>query len=129
MQTARRDGLEAEINVIPMIDVLLVLLVIFMLIPKDRSFFRVYVPPPEPRRSLPNATPQIVLELRPDGSYAINGMVVPAHQLEARLAGVYTGRAAKLLFIRAAKSRRYREVIHAADVARGAGVEVIAYMP
>ena len=128
MQTGPRGGLEAEINVIPMIDVLLVMLVIFMLIPRQRTLYEVNVPPPESRRPL-HAGPQIVLEVAADGSYKINGAPVAGRELEARLAAVYRDRPVKLLFIRAAKERPYRDVIYVADVARRAGVQVIGYAP
>ena len=128
MQVGLRRGLEADINVIPMIDVLLVMLVIFMLIPRTRTLYEVNVPPTESGRR-PHVAPQIVLEVRADGSYAINGASVTGRDLEARLAGLYRDRPSKLLFIRAAKERTYREVIHAADVARRAGVQVIGYAP
>ena len=120
-------GLTAEINVTPMIDVLLVLLVIFMLIPQKRTLFPVNVPPERgPTRKQP---PQIVLELGADRSYAINGLRTPKEELGQQLAQIYAGRPQKLLFIRATPGWRYGEVIEAVDIARGAGVQVIGYLP
>jgi len=120
-------GLTADINVTPMIDVLLVLLVIFMLMPQKRSLFPVNVPPERgPRGRHP---PQIVLELGGDRSYAINGLRTGKEQLGQRLKEIYGGRPLKVLFIRTAPGWRYGEVIEAADIARGAGVQVIGYVP
>ena len=130
MKAHTSDGFDAEINVTPMIDVLLVLLVIFMLAQTGRYAFDVNVPPPresDPRS--PTAPPPIVLELPAGGGYALNGRAVVAGELPSLLEEVYRERRAAVLFIRAAAARPYRDVIEAADVARGAGVQVIGYMP
>ncbi len=120
-------GLAAEINVTPMIDVLLVLLVIFMLIPRTRALVPVNVPPG--RSPSGRHLPQIVLELRADRSYAINGFRTVKEELGRRLAQIFAARPQKVLFIRAEPGWRYGEVIEAADIARGAGVQVIGYVP
>ncbi|MGH7700995.1 MAG: ExbD/TolR family protein [Gemmatimonadales bacterium] len=124
-------GLNADINITPMIDVLLVLLIIFMITqPLSRRAFIAQVPPEQrqqPRQQERND--QIVLELRPDGSYAINNQPYALAQLPAALLQIYEARPAKLLFIKAAPNRKYAEVVHAMDVARGAGVQVIGFTP
>ena len=120
-------GLAADINVTPMIDVLLVLLVIFMMVPRARPVLDLNVPPD--RSPSGNPLPQIVLELRADRSYAINGTPIAKQDLGRRLKAIYAARPFKLLFIRTAPGWRYGEVIEAADTARGAGVEVIGYVP
>jgi biopolymer transport protein TolR len=127
MQIGTHGGAEREINVTPMIDVLLVLLVIFMLAQQFRRMVPVNVPPPATRAA--GATPQIVLELRSDRSYAINGSVVDKTRLGERLAAAFADRPFKLLYVRTAAGWRYGEVIEAADIARGAGVQVLGYMP
>jgi len=124
---APEPGLTAEINVTPMIDVLLVLLVIFMLAPRTRTLVPVNVPPQ--RGPSGRGVPQIVLELRVDRSYAINGATTVKEELGRKLAQIYAGRPQKILFIRAEPGWRYGEVIEAADIARGAGVQVIGYVP
>ena len=120
-------GLAAEINVTPMIDVLLVLLVIFMLVPRKRGVFDVNIPPD--RGVSGTHLPQIVLELRADRSYAINGATIDKEELKQRLAEIYAERPLKLLFVRTEPGWRYGEVIEAADIGRGAGVQVIGYVP
>ena len=125
-------GLSADINVTPMIDVLLVLLIIFMItLPLSRRRFEVQVPPEQKQqpRQKQQSSDQIVLELRPDGSYAINTQPVPFEQLEAKFHELYDQRPAKLLFIKAAPNRKYGEVMRAMDLARGAGVQVIGFTP
>jgi len=125
-------GLSADINVTPMIDVLLVLLIIFMItLPLSRREFDVQVPAEQKQqpRQKQQSSDQIVLELRPDGSYAINTQTVPVDQLDAKFHELYDQRPAKLLFIKAAPNRKYGEIVRAMDVARGAGVQVIGFTP
>jgi len=115
-----------------MIDVLLVLLIIFMItLPLSRREFDAQVPPeqkPQPKQKQTKSD-QIVLELKADGSYAINTQPVPVEQLDAKLHEYYDQRPVKLMFIKAAPTRKYGDIVHAMDVARGAGVQVIAFTP
>jgi len=112
----------SEINVTPMIDVLLVLLIIFMITqPLSRMAMDVQVPPPDTPQTNQQPSFQIVLELRDDGSYAINTQVYPKDQLDAQLHAIYDARPAKLMFVKAGPNRIYQDVIEAMDIARGAG--------
>jgi biopolymer transport protein ExbD len=105
-----------------------VLLIIFMLSQTQaRKTMPVSLPNSAQGRGTP--TPEIVLELLADGGYALNGAAVAADALPGRLATVYAGRRRGVLFMRAAPTRRYQEVIEAADIARGAGVGVISLAP
>lgn len=126
-------GFNAEPNVVPMIDIMLVLLIIFMMqIPLSRKAMDVQVPPPAPppqQQDQVQQSNQIVLELREDGSYAINAQPVAQAELDARLHEIYDNRPAKLMFLKSAGNRKYQEVIEAMDLARGAGVQVIGFTP
>ena len=122
-------ALNSDINVTPMIDVLLVLLVVFMISVQFRSLLPVNVPPPADQAKPGPTTPQVVLELKEDGSYAINGTVTASETLPARLRELVAGGKRNLIFVRAAPRRPYRDVVHAVDLAKGAGFEIVGYMP
>lgn len=117
-----------DMNVTPFIDVLLVLLVIFMMLNLiGRTTVRAQVPPPAAGPAAPVV--QLVLELPASGAYTLNGQPIPGEQLESQLRAVFADRSPSLLFVTAAPTRRYQEVIRAMDIARGAGVQVVALMP
>jgi len=120
-----------DINVTPMIDVLLVLLIIFMITqPLSRMTLRVQVPPPpQPSATPPAQSNQIVLEMPDNGAFLINGQPVPKNQLDAQLHAIYDPRPAKLLFVKPGQNRVFQDVIEAMDVARGAGVQVLGFTP
>jgi biopolymer transport protein ExbD len=126
------NHLSNEINVTPMIDVLLVLLVIFMMIvPSARKAVDVQVPDPTPSVAPANAqSNQIVLEVFPNGQYSINTEKVSgAQNLARRLKEIYEPRPEKIIFVKGDAKIKYGEVIHAMDLARGAGVKVIGVPP
>ena len=128
--TGMGEGLSSEINVVPLIDVLLVLLIIFMITqPLSRKAFDVQVPPEQQTKSKQQPSAQIVLELTPDGGFTINKQPYTVSQLDAAFHQVYDTRPAKLLFIKAAPNRKYRDVMEAMDIAHGAGVQVIGFTP
>jgi biopolymer transport protein TolR len=130
MTTGSSAGVQSDINVTPMIDVLLVLLIIFMITqPLARKAIDIQVPPPNSTTASTSASNQIVLELDGSGGYAINSQPVPKDQLDAQIHAVFDNRPAKLLFIKAAPNRVYQDVIDAMDVARGAGVQIIGFTP
>ena len=122
-------NISAEPNVIPMIDIMLVLLIIFMISqPLTRMAIDVQVPPPVTNPATGPST-QIVLEIAQDGSYNINGQPVPKEQLDTQIHAIFDTRPSKLLFMKPAPNRLYQEVIEAMDVARGAGIQVIGLTP
>ena len=118
-------ALNNEINVTPMIDVLLVLLIIFMAaIPSMRKSIDVQLPDPRPSPPTPGA-PSIVLEIAANGAYAINQQPVAHDALAARIHAIYDARPEKILFVKGDGHVRYGDVVHAMDVARGAGVRIL----
>ena len=124
-------GLTNDINVTPMIDVLLVLLIIFMVIvPMARKTIDIQLPDPTPQPVPPGPPPQnIVLTVMQGGKFKVNAEEQPRENLGKRLKEIYDPRPDKLIFVKGDSLATYQDVIFAMDVARGAGVKVIGHMP
>ena len=122
-------GLTNDINVTPMIDVLLVLLIIFMVIvPMARKTIDIQLPDPTPQPPGP-PPPNIVLQVLQGGKFKVNAEEQPRANLAKRLKEIYDPRPDKLIFVKGDSLATYQDVIFAMDVARGAGVKVIGHMP
>jgi biopolymer transport protein ExbD len=131
MNSGANSQLTNEPNMTPMIDVLLVLLIIFMMIvPASRKTVDLQLPDPNPSTQPPGApSQQIVLEVLPNGQFAINKEAVGRDRLFGRLKQIYDPRPDKIIFVKGDPNVLYQDVIYAMDVARGAGVKVIGVPP
>lgn len=125
------SSLNNEPNVVPMIDIMLVLLIIFMIMqPLMRKAVDLQLPEPTPTVATSNtASNQIVLEVLEDGSFAVNREPLTKENLAKRLTEIYEGRPDKIMFVKGDPKVKYQDVIFAMDQARGAGVKVIGIPP
>ncbi len=124
-------GLENDINVTPMIDVLLVLLIIFMAaLPTMRKAIDVQLPDPNPTVQPANAkSDQIILSVNPGGKFLINTEEQTKATLGPRLKELYTGRPDKVIFVKGSPDVKYGDIIEAMDIVRGSGVLIIGVPP
>ena len=119
-----RSAMNFEPNVTPFLDVLLVLLIIFMYLSlNQQKVITAQLPDPTPSQA--STTSSIVLEVRPNATYAINTSVVDGSQLGPRLRSIFDGRPEKTIIVRAVPGVRYQEVVTAMDIAKGAGIVAI----
>ena len=120
---------QAAINITPMIDVLLVLLIIFMAIAPDRpTGLSATVPQnPQDRARLAPENP-VVLEIAGDGSYRLNSQEVPQWLLHDRLISVFERRGEHVLFVKAADNVEYSAVAAVIDTAHGVKIDRVALM-
>ena len=126
-----RGGFTASINMTPMIDVLLVLLIIFMVVQASlQQGISVHVPAPATDEPVgPPQKDNLVLEVNPGGRYALNQQPLDGARLTEELRAVFADRPRKVLYVRASEQLSYGEVIHAFDASRAAGVDIIGLMP
>ncbi len=131
-QAAGSEGTMKDINVTPVIDVMLVLLIIFMVVtPLTQAGHDVELPESADDLQLdqepdPN---QLVLNIDADGQVTINMHPVSWDELPLSIRDIFETRADKTIFLRAAPSLKYGEVVAVLDVARGNGVVRVGIVP
>lgn len=116
-------GIVAEMNVVPLIDVLLVLLIIFMMIPHTRGLDALVPQQSDSTDALPPAAP-VVIQVLEDGSLKINQEQTTWVGITARLEEIFKARADRVAFIRGDKLVEFSQVAKVIDILRGLGLSV-----
>lgn len=123
-------GMTSEINVTPMIDVLLVLLIIFMVIVPAISRGEAAAVPQPARND--GGVEAIVLEVLKDGGNAvkfrINEQAVARGDLQARLSAIYANRAQRVLFLKGDDTVSFTQMAEVIDIGHSAGINQIGLM-
>lgn len=134
MTTGGGGGAMGDINVTPMIDILLVLLIIFMVIvpvtPKGLDAL-VPQPPKNPQQTQPNDRTIVVQVFGKAGSpltYKINETPVDHRDLKGRLTDIYANRAERVMFVRGDDDVNFAAIADVIDIAHDANVDHIGIM-
>ena len=127
MQVGGGGSLRSDINVTPLVDVVLVLLIIFMVItPVVQMGYLVRVPPKAPANLPPSAVQdQIILRLMPENRILINKDEVPPDQFAQRIRDIIHGNTSKMVFFSGSRDVDYETTMRFLDMARTAGCKNI----
>ena len=131
MAVGGTKGPKSDINMTPMIDVLLVLIIIFMVItPLTPKGLEALVPQPPPPGQVANASDlrTVVITIDSDHRIAINSDPTTEALLGGRLEDIFKTRAERVVFVKGAPDIEFRWVALAIDIAHGAGIDKVGLM-
>jgi biopolymer transport protein TolR len=125
---AGQTSVKSQPNVVPMIDIMLVLLIIFMIVtPLIAAGFKATLPKGKNLDPRPEGDNEIVLGIDQSGNYFLNGRPLPSGTLEDQLRSIFSSRTEdKILYFKADNQLKYAKVQEAVETARKAGVRVMA---
>ena len=124
-------GPKADINMTPMIDVLLVLIIIFMVItPLTPKGLEALVPQPAPPNQQQNDADQrtVVVSVAKDKSMMINTEPTDENKLGPRLEEIFKTRAERLIFVKGDPDLEFQDVAKVIDIAKGVGIDKVGLM-
>jgi biopolymer transport protein ExbD len=129
MSVSGKRGIVSEMNVVPLIDILLVLLVIFMMIPRDTMGLDALIPrqstqPPD--KSVIDEV--VVIQVFADGSLRINQEPVTFDRLGARIEEIFKQRASRVAFIRGDQPVDFGVVANVIDVMHTSGIASVGLL-
>ena len=128
MQVGGTKGVKKEPNIVPFIDILLVLLIIFMVItPLVPKGLDALVPQPNPNKDQQQEPDvrTVVVSIDSVGNLMINQDPVTKDQLGTRLYDIFKTRAERVMFVKGDPEILFQEVVDVIDIAKGAGVDKI----
>jgi biopolymer transport protein TolR len=119
-----RGGINSEINVTPLVDVMLVLLIIMMIIaPLLQKGVNVRLPTATNSADKPETQDQTVVGVTPDGQFWVNGVSVSDADVRGRVDDILEGKKDRILLIKADEDAPYGRVMEVMDTLRAAGIE------
>jgi biopolymer transport protein ExbD len=123
-------GVRSDINITPLVDVVLVLLIIFMVMtPTLLKEMDLTVPEKaDVQMAAPTTADQLVVSVSREGKIAINREPISESELTGRVHDLMASRTEKLVFFDVDDDANYGDVMHVMDVCRGAGVKVLGIM-
>jgi biopolymer transport protein TolR len=131
MAVGGKGGAMSDINITPMIDVLLVLIIIFMVItPLTPKGLEALVPQPPPPNQQQQQSDQrtVVIQIFKDHSMKINQEDTDEQRLGGRLEEIFKTRAERVVFVKGDPDLEYQYVARAIDIAHGAGIDKVGLM-
>ena len=131
MQVGNNEGAMSEPNVVPFIDVLLVLIIIFMVItPLTPKGLEALIPQPAPPDQQPSAADQrtVVVSIEQGGAMMINQDPTTLDELGYRLEQIFKTRAERVVFVRGDGNLEFQDVAQVIDIAKGAGIDKVGLM-
>jgi biopolymer transport protein TolR len=123
-----RGGILSDVNVVPLIDILLVLLVIFMIIPHRRLGLQASLPQPAGALVPVDPPKTIVVQVASDGSVRINGSVVELDELRGRLGQILAPRGDRVAFLQGDRSLEFQVVAQVLDGLHAAGASPVGLL-